>query len=83
MYTVSLLFPVLPERAGENTAIGGFEPITLKKLNGARLGLPKESIVLAKHIGRGPTEDTRWEWSKFCGISEGEMESILFGFYGA
>jgi len=49
---------VLPERAGENTAIGGLDPKILKKLKGLRLGCPLASTVLAKHIGLGPTEET-------------------------
>jgi len=42
-------------RAGLNTSMGGLEPNTLKKLKGARLGLPSESTVEAKHMGRGDT----------------------------
>jgi hypothetical protein len=40
-------------RAGETINRVGFEPKTLKKLNGLKLGLPSWSIVLAKQIGLG------------------------------
>ena len=43
--------------AGENIAIGGFELKTLKKLNGLIFLTPFLSIVLARAIGLGPTED--------------------------
>jgi hypothetical protein len=52
---VSFAAPVRPLYAGENTAIGGFDENTLKKLNGAKLGSPFLEIVLAKQIGRGTT----------------------------
>jgi hypothetical protein len=42
--------------AGENTSIGGLALNTLKKLKGDKLGIPFVPIVLAKAIGRGPTE---------------------------
>jgi hypothetical protein len=56
---VSFVVFVLPLRAGEKTIIGGFALNTLKKLNGARLGLPSLSIVDAKAIGRGPTAPSK------------------------
>jgi hypothetical protein len=40
---------------GEKTTTGGFALTTLKKLKGAKLGLPKASIVLAKQMGLGLT----------------------------
>jgi hypothetical protein len=57
---VSFVVPVLPLRAGENIAIGGLAENTLKKLKGAKLGLPFLSIVLAKQIGRGPTAPNKY-----------------------
>ena len=52
---MSFCLPVLPLLAGENIATGGLELKTLKKENGARLATPFLSIVLAKHMGLGPT----------------------------
>ena len=52
---MSLWAPVLPLLDGEKTAIGGLELKTLKNENGAKLGTPFSSTVLAKHIGLGPT----------------------------
>jgi len=43
-------------RAGEKTTMGGWLPKALKKLNGARLGWPFLSTVLANAIGRGAME---------------------------
>ena len=40
-------------------AIGGLALKTLKKLKGAKLGLPSLSIVLAKAIGRGATAPSK------------------------
>jgi hypothetical protein len=40
-------------------AIGGLALNTLKKLKGARLGLPSASIVLAKAMGRGQLRPTK------------------------
>ena len=51
---VCLVVLSLPLRTGENTTTGGLELNTLKKLYGARLGLPSASRVLANAIGRGP-----------------------------
>jgi len=51
---VCLFVPSLPLRAGEKIAMGGLDENTLKKLNGARFGLPSLSMVLAKAMGRGP-----------------------------
>jgi hypothetical protein len=44
---------------GAKIKIGGFALNTLKKLNGARLGTPLESTVLAKQMGRGATDPIR------------------------
>ena len=52
---MSLWAPVLPLLDGEKTAIGGLELKTLKNENGAKLGTPFSSTVLAKHTGLGPT----------------------------
>jgi len=68
---------VLPERAGENMAIGGLEPNMLKKLKGLRFGLPSSSIVLAKHIGRGATDPSRYWCRSFKGVSLGVIVSIV------
>jgi hypothetical protein len=39
--------------AGEKIKRVGFDPNTLKKLKGLKLGLPAASMVLAKQIGLG------------------------------
>ena len=46
--------------AGEKIKIGGLEPKQLKKLKGARFGLPSASIVHANAIGRGATEPSKY-----------------------
>jgi hypothetical protein len=51
---------LLPERAGENIRIGGFALKTLKKLNGAKLGLPVKSTVEANAIGLGPIAPNKY-----------------------
>lgn len=53
---VSLVLPSFTLRFAEKINMGGLELKALKKLNGARLGWPVESMVLAKAIGRGATE---------------------------
>ena len=57
MSFVSFVRPLL---AGEKIIIGGFALKTLKKLKGAKFGIPLPSIVLAKAIGRGPTAPNKY-----------------------
>jgi hypothetical protein len=57
---VSLVVLLLPDLAGEKIIMGGFALNTLKKLNGAKFGLPSSSIVEAKAIGLGPTAPNKY-----------------------
>ena len=65
---MSLLWPVRPDLAGENTRIGGLALKTLKKLKGAKLALPCASSVEANAIGRGPMAPNK-SWCKRCTVS--------------
>jgi hypothetical protein len=68
--------PSLPELLGANTTIGGLAEKTLKKENGAKLGLPALSIVLAKHMGLGPIAPSKYWCNLGIGISDGLTVSI-------
>jgi hypothetical protein len=57
--------------AGEKIAMGGLALKTLKKLNGAKLGLPSASIVLTNAMGRGATALSSNPCSCGVSISEG------------
>ena len=57
---VCLVVLSLTRLAGEKIAMGGLALNTLKKLYGLKLGVPSSSMVLAKAIGRGPTEPNRY-----------------------
>src|SRR5580658_3350049 len=72
---------VLPERAGEKISVGGLEPNTLKKLNGARLILPALSMVLTKAMGRGATALNKYSCNLWPGTSPGLTFSIQVVFY--
>ena len=54
--SVCLIVLSRTRRDGEKTKIGGLALNRLKKLNGDKFGFPFSSTVLAKAIGRGPTE---------------------------
>ena len=41
--------------SGEKATEGGFSPPAIKKLNGAKFGMPSAEIVETKAIGRGAT----------------------------
>jgi hypothetical protein len=64
-------------RAGENMSVVGFEPKTLKKLKGLKLGFPSLSMVLAKQIGRGAMAVSNALWNSASGKSFGVMVFIL------
>jgi hypothetical protein len=57
---VSFVVFVLPDLAGEKIKMGGFALNTLKKLKGAKFGVPCSSIVEAKAIGRGQTAPSKY-----------------------
>src|SRR5690242_8262938 len=57
---VCLIVLFLTRRAGEKIRMGGWLPKTLKKLNGDKLGFPCSSTVLAKQMGRGDTQPSRY-----------------------
>ena len=56
--------------------IGGFALNTLKKLKGARLMFPFESIVDAKAIGLGPTEPSKYRCNFGISISFGLIDNM-------
>jgi hypothetical protein len=57
---VSFVVFNLPDRAGEKINMGGFALKTLKKLNGAKFGLPVASTVDANAIGLGPMAPSKY-----------------------
>jgi hypothetical protein len=65
-----VVFP-LTRLAGEKMAIGGLALNTLKKLNGAKFGLPCSSMVLTNAIGRGATALNNSPCNCGVSISEG------------
>ena len=67
----------LPRLAGEKTNMGGLALNTLKKLKGARFGVPFSSTVLAKAMGLGPTLPKSKPWSCGTGRSDGIMVFIV------
>src|SRR5690606_17533551 len=67
-------------RAGEKIRMGGFALNILKKLKGDKLGLPSESIVLAKAIGRGPTAPSISPCNSAVETFPGSMERISMFF---
>ena len=73
---VSLVVFDLPLRAGEKIKIGGLALNTLKKLNGAKFGLPSKSMVDAKAIGLGPMELNKY-WCIFCTESSAGVNEII------
>ncbi len=62
---------------GEKINTGGLALNTLKKLKGARLGLPDASIVLAKAIGLGPIAPNKYPCNCAVDRSEG-IKAIVF-----
>jgi hypothetical protein len=74
---VSLGAPVRPLLLGAKAKIGGLALNTLKKLKGAKLGLPSLLIVEAKQMGRGPILPIKNWCSCGIGVSDGLITSIL------
>ncbi len=62
--------------AGENMAIGGLLPKTLKKLNGLRFTLPFLSMVDAKQMGLGATAESKYACNSPVRFSFGSNDNI-------
>ena len=60
--------------------MGGLALKTLKKLKGDKFGLPSESMVLAKAMGLGATEESNQECSWAVGVSDGIIVNNVLDF---